>query len=189
VWSSGSRRQIKKPLTFRPTFSPRTVRFKRRFLEDIAKSCLERWGLSLKEIVRATRFDLNRAEYAWLVKGLGPCLAGNANGEMLLYIRAGKGWRKILDDVGQSLEVCAQAHLPCHVPRGSERRSASTHGWPDLSLYRHGSASEGDQFVYRFDGNAYKAVACNVVGDLARVVVANRPPIVGDLARLSRIAR
>ena len=31
------------------------------------------------------------------MEGLGPCLAGNANGLKLLYIRADKGWRKNLD--------------------------------------------------------------------------------------------
>ena len=128
---------------------------------DEAKSCLEREGLSWSEIVRVTRFDLNRPRQAWLVEGLGPCLAGNANGLKLLYIRADNGWRKILDDSGQSLEVCAQAVPPCPVSSGSERRSTSTHGWPDLALWRHGSASEGDQLVYRFDGNVYKKIACS----------------------------
>jgi hypothetical protein len=92
-----------------------------------AKSCLEREGLSWNEIVRVTRFDLNRPQQAWLVEGLGPCLAGNANGLKLLYIRADNGWREILDDSGQSLDVCGQAVPPCRIPSGSERRSSISH--------------------------------------------------------------
>jgi hypothetical protein len=46
-------------------------------LEDV-KSCLERHDLSWNEILRVTRLDLNRSRQAWLVEGLGPCLAGNA---------------------------------------------------------------------------------------------------------------
>jgi hypothetical protein len=127
---------------------------------EYAKSCLERESLSWNQIVRVMRFDLNRSRQAWLVEGLGPCLAGNANGIKLLYIRADHGWRKILDDSGQSLGVCAQAVPQCAVPGGSARRSMSTQGWPDLALWRHGSASEGDQLVYRFDGTVYKKIAC-----------------------------
>lgn len=50
------------------------------------KSCLEREGVSWSEILRATRFDLDRPRRWWLLEGLGPCLAGNANDLKLLYI-------------------------------------------------------------------------------------------------------
>jgi hypothetical protein len=131
-------------------------------LED-TNSCLEREGLSWDDILRAGRFDHNAPRQVWLVEGLGPCLAGNANGLTLLYIRAGSGWRKILDDITQSLALCSQAVPPCPVRRRSEPISAGTRGWPDLALWHHGSASEGEQRVYRFNGNVYKEIACNHV--------------------------
>jgi hypothetical protein len=76
-----------------------------------------------------------------------PRLGGNDNGELFLYIRAGNDWRKILHTSGQSLVVCAQAVPPCPLPKGSERSSTVTHGWPHLALWRHGSAWEGIQLV------------------------------------------
>ena len=127
------------------------------------KSCLEREGLSWNESLRAEQFDLSRTRHAWFVKGLGRCLAGNANSPMFLYVRAGDSWRKLLYEIGQSLEVCARSGRPCPVPRGSGRKSPSPHGWPDLALWRHSSAWESDQLVYRFAGNVYKVIACNVV--------------------------
>jgi len=131
--------------------------------DDLAetKSCLEQEGLSWNESLDAERFELNRA-HAWLVQGIGRCLAGNANSPIFLYIRAGIGWRNILY-VGQSLQICAQAHPPCPAAKGHSRKPASAHGWPDLAIWRHGSAMEGDQLVYRFDGNVYKLVGCNHV--------------------------
>jgi hypothetical protein len=127
------------------------------------KSCLDREGLSWDQGVRVTKFNLNRPRQAWFVGGLGPCLAGNANAPIFLYLRDGQDWRNIFYDVGQSLEVCGRAHLSCAISRRTVRRSSRAQGWPDLSLYRHGSAFGGDQLVYRFDGNAYKAVACKMV--------------------------
>jgi hypothetical protein len=127
---------------------------------EYVKSCLEREGLSWNDTARVTRLDFGRSRQAWLVEGLGPCLAGNANGLKHLYIRVGDGWREILDDVAQSLEVCAEAVPPCPA---SKPRSPGTHGWPDLALWHHGSASEGEQHVYRFNGNVYKEVFCNHV--------------------------
>jgi hypothetical protein len=133
--------------------------FKRDELQE-ANSCLEREGLSWDGILRATRFDRNAPRQVWLVEGLGPCLAGNANGVKLLYIRARNGWRKILDDFGQSLMVCSQAVPPCPTPYRSEPRTAGSRGWPDLALWHHGSANEGEETVYRFDGDVYKEIAC-----------------------------
>jgi hypothetical protein len=57
------------------------------------KSCLDREGLSWDQGVRVTRFNLNRSRQAWFVEGLGPCLAGNANGPKFLYLRDGQDWR------------------------------------------------------------------------------------------------
>jgi hypothetical protein len=103
------------------------------------KSCLEREGLSWGEILRATRFDLDRPRRGWLLEGLGPCLVGNANDLKLLYIRADDGWRKILDEFGQSLVLCAQAVPPCPVPSRSTHRSTThTAGliWPSGNTAR-----------------------------------------------------
>ena len=126
-------------------------------------SCLERKGLSWNEGLRAERLDFDRTHHVWLVQGLGPCLAGNANSPIFLYVRDGDSWRKILYEIGQSLETCEQGYLPCPARKGSKARSTSKRGWPDLEIWRHGSASEGDQLVYRFDGSIYKAVVCNHV--------------------------
>lgn len=131
-------------------------------LED-TKSCLQREGLSWNESLHAEHIDLRRTQHAWFVKGLGRCLAGNANSPMFLYVRADNNWRKLLYEIGQSLEVCGPSGRPCPVPKGFERKSRSAHGWPDLALWRHSSAWESDQLVYRFDGNVYKVIACNVV--------------------------
>jgi hypothetical protein len=127
---------------------------------EYVKSCLEQEGLSWNDTARVTRLDFGRSRQAWLVEGLGPCLAGNANGLMHLYIRVGDGWREILDDVAQSLEVCAEAVPPCRAPKP---RPPGTHDWPDVALWHHGSASEGEQHVYRFNGNVYREVFCNHV--------------------------
>jgi hypothetical protein len=128
------------------------------------KSCLEREGLSWNESLDVERFDLNRTRHGWLVQGLGKCLAGNANGPTFLYIRDGDIWRKLLYEIGQSLEICApHTGRPCPLPKGFERKSSSAQGWPDLALWRHSSAWESDQLVYRFDGKVYKVIACNVV--------------------------
>jgi hypothetical protein len=106
--------------------------------------CLEH----LKENIRTTLFDLNQSQAAWLVEGVNNiCLCGANNCEEFLYIRSGKGWRKIFCGTGQYLE----------------RRSTSIRGWPDLVLYSHFSAAEEIQEVYQFDGNVYKQTGCNEV--------------------------
>jgi hypothetical protein len=129
------------------------------------RECLEKPDSPpLEGQVVVRRLDLNQPRKpALLLRGVMPCLGGNDNGELFLYIGAGKAWRRILHTWGQSLIVCGQAVTPCPVPRGSERRSTSRHGWPDLALWRHASAWEGDQLVYQFDGNVYKAVVCHHV--------------------------
>jgi hypothetical protein len=127
-----------------------------RKLED--PSCSVR---SLKDNVSAWRFDLGRPEEVLLVEGIWPCLIGYDNAEQFLYIRTGSGWRQILEGLGQSLVVCENAVPPCPVERGPKKRS--TGDWPDLELLVNPSVSLGAQLVYRFDGNAYKAIACNHV--------------------------
>jgi hypothetical protein len=84
----------------------------------------------LQDQVRAERFDLDRRQEAWLVYGINRCAAAN-NGPYFLYIRVDKGWRMILEGFGQSLGLGG---------------SAGVHGWPDLALYMHGSASSGSHF-------------------------------------------
>ncbi len=125
--------------------------------------CMER---PLKEIVSASRFDLtdcdtshnghartkpppsnvNRPQEVWLVEGID-CLAAANQGPNLLYIRSGNGWRKILSDFAQDVSP----------------RRACTHGLPDLEVWHHASASEGDEVVYQFDGNVYRETSCNHV--------------------------
>ena len=53
-----------------------------------------------------------------------PCLSGNVNHNILLYVRTGEGWRKILDDRGASLE----------------RMSSRTHSGQALVTWQHDSA-------------------------------------------------
>jgi hypothetical protein len=104
-------------------------------------------------------FGLNQPRRPAFV--LSPCPGGNAGNELFLYIRSNTGWRQVLRTWGQSLLICAQADPPCPLPTGSER--SSTDGWPDLELWVHESVDEGNQFVYRFDGNVYRPVACRHV--------------------------
>jgi len=118
----------------------------------------------LEEQVVVDRLDLNRPQQpALLLRGGMPCLGGNDNGELFLYIRAGIDWRTILHSWGQGVMVCPDAVLPCPVPSRFSRRLIDTHGWPDLAVWQHGSATEGDQREYRFNGEVYKEVACNHV--------------------------
>jgi hypothetical protein len=133
--------------------------------EDLAetKSCLEREGLTWNEGLDAEPLDLDRTRHALLVQGIGRCLAGNANSPVFLYISAGNGWRRLFYNIGQSLQICTKAYPPCPAVKGPKRKSAIKPGWPDLAIWRHGSAWEGDQLVYRFDGNIYKMVCCTHV--------------------------
>ena len=133
--------------------------------EDLAetKSCLEQEGLSWNESLDAEPLDLDRTHHALFVHGIRRCLAGNANSPIFLHIRAGNGWRRLLYNIGQSLQVCTKAYPPCPAVKGPKRKSGITHGWPDLAIWRHGSAWEGDQLVYRFDGDMYKLVGCTHV--------------------------
>jgi hypothetical protein len=111
--------------------------------------------LPVKDHVDISRFDLGPTKEAWHVEGHYPCFGGNDMWDQLLYVRAGKGWRKILDTVGSGLEVCAGADPPCPVPTGSQRRFTSAHGWPDLGL----TVKPQPRVIrLQFDGKVYKAV-------------------------------
>ena len=59
--------------------------------------------------------------------------------------------------------VCAHEVPLCRLKGGFERRSTSRYGWPDLAVWRHNSAHDGDQLVFQFDGKRYKAIACHRV--------------------------
>jgi hypothetical protein len=63
--------------------------------------------LPLKDHVDISRFDLGPTRETWYVEGHYRCFGGNDIWDQLLYIRAGKGWRRILDASGSSLQVCA----------------------------------------------------------------------------------
>ena len=112
------------------------------------KECIQQEHLLPDKIVRTTSFNLNRPQQAVvLVEGLGPCLSGNVNHNIWLYVRAGNGWRVVLDGIGAKLE----------------RISSDAHGWPDLYLWQHDSAFDSVQVLYRYDGNVYKPTVCKVV--------------------------
>jgi len=80
------------------------------------------------------------------VDGRG-CLAGVTNWSILLYSRDNNTWRKVLDAGGYRLSL-----LPT-------RR----HGWRDLEVVQHVNVFISTHLIYRFDGNVYKAVACESV--------------------------
>src|SRR5208337_1787027 len=84
-------------------------------------------------------------ETFWPIHPLEIATSRNDNWEHLLYVRTGNGWRNIFVDVFQDSLI---------------RRCTSTHGLPDLEVWHHASASEGDQVVYRFDGKVYKEAEC-----------------------------
>src|SRR6516162_4387742 len=78
----------------------------------------------------------------------------------MLYVRAGEGWRRILDASGTWLQVCAGADPPCPVRIRPQRRSTGAHGWPDLGLRMKPPPSI---VRLQFDGKVYNAVGgCEV---------------------------
>jgi hypothetical protein len=116
--------------------------------------------LPLEDHVNISRFDLGPTKETWHFEGRFPCFGGNDMWDQLLYLRTGKGWRRILDASGSFLQVCTGAYLPCPVPTGSQRRLTSAHGWPDLALTVKPPTSV---IRLQFDGKAYKAVGgCEV---------------------------
>lgn len=111
------------------------------------RDCLQQ-HFPLEKIVSTSRFDLNRPKQRIvLVEGLLPCLSGNVNHDILLYVHTGEGWRKVLDGFGGKLE----------------RVSSGTRGWQDLVMWQHGSRTESVRLVYQYDGNEYKATSCKDV--------------------------
>jgi len=132
--------------------------------DKLYKSCFEEPGTPpLEEHVIAWRLDFNRPQQIALALRGRNCLGGNDNGELYLYIRAGNGWRKLLHTWGQSLYVCTREVLRCRLRGEFERKSTSRYGWPDLAVWRHNSAHDGDQLVFQFDGKLYEAVTCHRV--------------------------
>jgi hypothetical protein len=116
--------------------------------------------LPLRDHVDISRFDLGPTWETWYVEGHYPCLGGNDIWDQLLYARAGKGWRRILDASGSSLQVCAGANPPCPVPIRRKRRFTGVHGWPDLGLTMKPPPSI---VRLQFNGKVYKAVSgCEV---------------------------
>ena len=116
--------------------------------------------LPLEDHVDISRFDLGPAKDAWYIEGHYPCFGGNDIWDQLLYVRAGEGWRRILDASGNWLQVCARADPPCPVPIQPQRRSTGANGWPDLGLTMKPPPSI---VRLQFDGKVYKAVGgCEV---------------------------
>ena len=115
---------------------------------------------------QAARFDLHGHAQALLVNGPFKCIEekGAFNREMLLYMRTGLGWRRILRGFGVSLEACAQADARCFNSNGFKRTSTQSQEWRDLILWSNRSLfarTSGARLIYQFDGNEYKATICN----------------------------
>src|SRR5215467_12841881 len=116
--------------------------------------------LPLEDHVDISRLDLGPTRETWYVEGHSPCFGGNDIWDQLLYVRAGKGWHRILHASGNSLQVCAGADPPCPVPIRSQRRFADAHGWPDLALTMKPPTSV---VRLQFDGKVYEGVGrCEV---------------------------
>jgi hypothetical protein len=112
------------------------------------KKCVEQEGVPLRKMLRARWLDLGgTGKRSIVLEGLPPCLWGNSNGTILVYVRRGDGWHKVLDGIGSTLR----------------RRSTTTQGWPDLVLWQHDTAFDGIELAYRFNGEEYRAVSCTVV--------------------------
>lgn len=116
--------------------------------------------LPLENHVDISRFDIGPAREMWHVAGRYPCLGGNDISDQLLYVRAGQGWRRILNTSGSSLQVCSGAGRPCPLPIRPHHRFTAAHGWPDLGLTMKPPTSI---VRLQFDGKVYKAVGgCEV---------------------------
>jgi hypothetical protein len=116
--------------------------------------------LPLKDHVDISRFDLGPTRETWHVEGHHPCFGGNDIWDQMLYVRAGEGWRRILDASGTWLQVCVGADPPCPVRIRPQRRSTGARGWPDLGLRMKPPPSI---VRLQFDGKVYKAVGgCEV---------------------------
>ncbi|MEO8128776.1 MAG: hypothetical protein ABJF23_09300 [Bryobacteraceae bacterium] len=112
------------------------------------KECLEYEHLPLEKILSVSRFEPIQPRYQTvLAEGLLPCLSGNVNHLILLYVLIGKDWHKVLDETGAKLE----------------RLPSATRGWRHLTLWQHSSAFESLNLSYQFDGTEYKPVSCKEV--------------------------
>jgi hypothetical protein len=116
--------------------------------EPIVKRCGGFGGAALGKTATTTWLELKRNQApASLFEGLPPCLAGNDNGTKLIFVRSNDVWRKVLECIGDAVEVI----------------QTSTNGWHDLVLWQHDNASRSARQLLRFDGNRYKSVSCNLV--------------------------
>ncbi|MGA3026808.1 MAG: carboxypeptidase-like regulatory domain-containing protein [Bryobacteraceae bacterium] len=111
------------------------------------RECLPDVNSRLSDVVRITPLYLSPGERTVLVQGRIPCLAGNDNGSIFVYLYSGDAWQKILDVNGNRLE----------------RAATRTDGWRDLVLWQHDNAFRGARHLYRFDGSQYNDVSCNIV--------------------------
>ncbi len=110
--------------------------------------CLRENGLQFEQTIDITWLSLGgKGDDALLVNGLGPCLAGNVNGPIAVYAHLDEGWRKVLDVNGRDVEPL----------------SGRTHGFSNVEVWSHGSATESVRVVYKFDGRQYNAVQCEDV--------------------------
>ena len=115
--------------------------------EPAVQACARPGGGQLANMYRGAWLDLNAKQRTFLLEGLPPCLAGNDNGTRLLYIQSGAGWRKILDAIGDTVEVGANV----------------TNGWREIVLWQHDSASRSARHLLGFRGTKYEPVSCNMV--------------------------
>jgi len=110
--------------------------------------CLQTEGLDLEQSIRTTWFSLgDEPDDALLVQGVALCLAGATNGNILVFLRDGDTWRKVLDVIG------SQVHTLSH----------RTNGLLDLARWQHGSAVMSARYVYQFDGDVYQETLCEDV--------------------------
>ncbi len=115
--------------------------------EPAVQKCVSFGGRKSEHVYRGAWLDLNPKQRTFLLEGLPPCLAGNDNGTKLLYAQSGTGWRKILDAIGDEVDVAANR----------------TGGWHDIVLWQHDNAFRSARHLLRFGGTKYKAVSCSLV--------------------------
>ena len=116
--------------------------------EPIFKSCADYRGAPFRKTFTTTWLELKRNQApALLLEGLPPCLAGNDNGAKLIFVRSAGVWRKVLDCIGDSVELV----------------KTQTNGWHDLVLWQHDNAFRSARQLLQFDGTRYKSASCNMV--------------------------
>lgn len=116
--------------------------------EPIVKRCADFGGATFGKMATTTWLELKRNQApALLLEGLPPCLAGNDNGAKLIFVRSNDVWRKVLECIGDVVEVA----------------QTRTSGWHDLVLWQHDNASRSARQLLRFDGTRYRSVSCDLV--------------------------